>query len=98
LKSTALESEKYPLENRIWYSEPGQSISYDSGSFSQPSAIGRVLDDGTTQLRLFSYDTAGYFNLTRIVDPFGRTTNFDYPNQMACASASGSALLEADHE
>jgi YD repeat-containing protein len=86
MKSTALESEKYPLENRIWYNMLGQTAPYLSGTFSQPSAIGRVLDDGTTQLRLFSYDTTGYFNLTKVIDPLGRTTNFVYPNQIDLAA------------
>ena len=71
---------KHPLENRIWYAYPGQSGSINGGAYAQPIAVGRVLDDGTTQLRQFSYDTTGYFNLTKMIDPLGRTTNFIYSN------------------
>lgn len=82
LKATALESVKYPLENRVWYNYPGQTSSIDGGKYNQPIAIGRVLDDGTTQIRRLSYDTAGYFNVTQVVDPLGRTTNFAYVNDI----------------
>ena len=82
LKSTILESEKYPLENRIWYQYPGQSSPIYGGTSNQPIAIGRVLDDGTTQLQQFSYDVGGYFNRTKIIDSVGRTTNFAYVNQI----------------
>ena len=85
------ESRKYPLENRIWQNLPGQNsppISYYctlgtacSGTYDQPSAVGRVLDDGSTQLSQYSYNAAG--NLTQYIDPAGRTTNFIYaPNNI----------------
>ncbi|HJQ56663.1 MAG TPA: peptidase C39, partial [Vineibacter sp.] len=80
IKSTTLESVKYPLENRIWFAYPGQTNAFNSGSFNQPIAMGRVLDDGTTQLTQLSYDTAGSFNLTSVVDPLGRKTSFTYAN------------------
>ncbi|MFD1985439.1 RHS repeat-associated core domain-containing protein [Mesorhizobium newzealandense] len=88
LKGTAIESVKYPLENRIWYEYPGQSSSIYGGTYAQPIAIGRVLDDGTTQLTKFSYDTGGFFNLTRVVDPVGRTTSYAYANQIDLAAVS----------
>lgn len=50
LKSTTIESIKYPLENRIWYAYLGQTTSNFVGIYSHPIATGRVLDDGTTQL------------------------------------------------
>jgi RHS repeat-associated protein len=82
LKSTSIESVKYPLENRIWYSYPGQPSSIYGGTYDKPIATGRVLDDGTTQLSQFSYDTGGYFKLTQAIDPVGRTTSFAYPNHV----------------
>ncbi|MGC1302357.1 MAG: RHS repeat-associated core domain-containing protein [Caulobacteraceae bacterium] len=89
LKSTTLESIKYPLENRIWYEYPGQTGgSYQSGSFSRPLARGRVLDDGTTQLSLASYDATGYYNLTQAVDPVGRTTSYAYGNGIDLSAVS----------
>jgi YD repeat-containing protein len=39
-----------------------------------------VLDDGTTQLYQYTYDVAGLFNLTSVIDPLGRTTSFGYSN------------------
>ena len=49
-----LESIKMPLENRVWYNYDGQAQSTEGatvpGTTSLPSKVGRVLDDGTTQL------------------------------------------------
>ena len=81
-KSTTIESVKYPLENRIWYNYPGQSNAIDSGSYNEPIATGRVLDDGTTQLSRNTFDTAGYFKLTQAIDPVGRVTSFVYANHI----------------
>lgn len=82
LKSNTIESIKEPLENRVWYQYPGQPDSYHTGTYDKPIAIARVLDDGSTQLRTFSYDTAGYFYPTQAVDPIGRTTNIIYANHI----------------
>jgi RHS repeat-associated protein len=75
-----LESEKMPLENRVWYNYPGQAQLYGGsnlqGTSDKPSVIGRVLDDGTTQLRQFTYNPAG--NVTRSVDPLGRAKTYVY--------------------
>lgn len=80
LKSSTIESIKEPLENRVWYQYPGQSDSIHTGSFDQPLAIARVLDDGTTQRTSVTYDSSNYFLTTQSVDPLGRTTNFIYAN------------------
>jgi RHS repeat-associated protein len=90
-KSTTLESVKYPLENRIWFNYPDQTASYLSGSFTSPIASGRVLDDGTTQISRTSYDTAGFFKVTRTVDPLGRATFFGYGNGVDLSSISQAA-------
>jgi RHS repeat-associated protein len=77
-----IESVKYPLENRIWMNYPGQSGSITglgtavSGTFDQPTRMGRVLDDGTTQLTQFTYNTQG--RVTDTIDPVGRETQFVY--------------------
>jgi RHS repeat-associated protein len=88
VKSTGIESEKEPLENRVWYNYPGQTSSIATGSFDLPIAKGRVLDDGSTQLTQYSYDTTGYFNLTRVVDPVGRVTSFAYANNVDLSAIS----------
>ena len=88
IKSTSVESVKYPFENRIWYTYPGQTNAIFAGTYQQPTANGRVLDDGTTQLSQFSYDTAGFFKLTQTIDPIGRTTSFAYPNHIDLSTVS----------
>ncbi|MBS0524379.1 MAG: peptidase C39, partial [Proteobacteria bacterium] len=88
VKDTSIESVKQPLENRVWYAYFGQANSVYSGTFAQPTAAGRVLDDGTTQLWQFAYDTSGFFKPTQIVDPVGRTTYFSYSNQVDLAAIS----------
>jgi YD repeat-containing protein len=53
----SIESIKGPLENRIWFTYPGQPTNlspggiatYYSGTLDKPTGIGRVLDDGATQ-------------------------------------------------
>ncbi len=78
-RRSTIESTKEPLENRVWYNYPGQTSGLGagaSGTYSQPSAIARVLDNGQTQLNQFAYDTAG--NPTEFVDPVGRTTTLTY--------------------
>jgi RHS repeat-associated protein len=97
LKSSTVESIKQPLENRVWYQYPGQTDSFHSGSFNQPIAIARVLDDGTTQLTSIAYDASNYFLTTQAVDPIGRTTNFAYANgvdlqAVGQKAANGSAV------
>jgi RHS repeat-associated protein len=80
-----LESSKEPLENRIWYNYAGQATPYFVGSNNRPTRVGRVLDDGSTQLYQFAYD--GFGHVTRSVDPLGRTTSYVY-------STNGIDLLE----
>ena len=78
-------SEKSPLEQRVWYNYPGQTHGRMGGTSDQPSHIARILDDGTTQLTQFEYNTYG--KLTKVVDPLGRTTLSTY-------STNGIDLLE----
>ncbi len=47
-----------------------------------------MLDDGTTQLTQWSYDTAGYFDLTQTVDAVGRAASFVYSNHIDLAAIS----------
>ena len=74
------ESEKAPLENRVWYNYYGQFQGpYYTGATNQPTAIGRVLSDGSTQLIRREYNAAG--NKTKEIDPLvpvGRTTIWEY--------------------
>ena len=86
----APESIQPPLENRIWYNYPNQTQaptpSIYSGSLDRPSAAGRVLDDGSTQLTQATYNggNGGFGGKpTSITDGHappasGRTTTFTY--------------------
>ena len=58
-----LQSEKLPLENRVWYEQQGESVLNGVGPGGRPSKIARVLDDGTSQVfhyGLFS-QVSGWF-------------------------------------
>ena len=89
LTSGTLESEKAAYENRVWYNYEGQTYSYFAGLSSNRTAVGRVLDDGTTQLSRFQYNSSGH--VTQAIDPLGRQTSFAYdPN--------GIDLLEIDQK
>ena len=78
-----VESVKYPSQNRTWYDYAGQNIpgcvglgTACDGTYNMPLGIGRVLNDGTTQLTQCSYNSVG--NLTEITYPTGQTFNFIY--------------------
>ena len=74
-----LESFKEPLEGRIWYEYADQSSSRGPlvvGSSSKPIHVGRVLDDGSTQLYTYEYNDFG--NVTKTIDPVGRTFTYTY--------------------
>lgn len=87
LASTAgiLESVKEPLEGRVWYDYTGQSDPIVVGINNKPTHIGRVLDDGTTQLFTYEYD--GFGHTTKMIEPVGRTFSYIY-------STNGVDLLE----
>jgi YD repeat-containing protein len=78
--TSILESEKPPLEGRIWYNYPGQSVPYIQGDIASPSVIGRVVENETgalvTQASRFEYNALG--NLTKSIDPLGRETLIEY--------------------
>jgi RHS repeat-associated protein len=78
-------SEKKPLENKVRYQYPGQGQGYVMGSHAQPSVIGRVLDDGTSQIYRYEYNPKG--KVTRYTDPVGRATTYTY-------ESNGMDLLE----
>ena len=74
-----LKATKQPLENAVWFNYPGQGAASLPGIGDSPSKVGRVLDDGSTQLWQTERDAWG--NVTKSVDPLGRTTRFIYaPN------------------
>jgi RHS repeat-associated protein len=74
-------SEKAPLENRVWYAYTGQIDTNHAGSSKNPNQIARVLDDGTTQLSQFTYNSLG--NVKTATDPGGRVTSYQYkPNNI----------------
>jgi RHS repeat-associated protein len=74
--SGAQESTKQALEGRTWFDYAGQSDARVISSNTLPSTIGRVLDDGTTQLYSYAYNPFGH--VTNSVDPVGRTMTYVY--------------------
>jgi RHS repeat-associated protein len=74
--SRVVENTKEPMENRVWYTYAHQTNSYTMGAGNQPTAVARVLDDGTTQVTQVAYDASG--NVTKATDPAGRTYSFTY--------------------
>jgi RHS repeat-associated protein len=74
--SGMIECEKAPLESRIWYNYPGQPNVIIQGTLGKPSKVGRVLDDGTTQLYQYEYNAIG--KVTKTTDPAGRVTAYVY--------------------
>ena len=83
-----LESIKLPLEGRVWFDYWGQSTVNGPiivGSSNKPAHVGRVLDDGSTQL--FTYEYNDFGKVTKTVDPVGRTFSYIY-------DANGIDLLE----
>lgn len=97
--SGILESFKAPLENRVWFdydSEPA-SVPIFVGRTSLPAHVGRVLDDGSTQL--YSYGYNGLGNVTNVIDPVGRTFSYIYATngidllEMRQTRASNNELL-----
>jgi RHS repeat-associated protein len=76
-----LESIVNPMENRIWFTYPGQPDTLFSGTLDNASRVARVLDDGTTQMAQVTYNTLGH--PTDSIDPAGRETQYVYdPNQI----------------
>lgn len=72
-----LESTKAPLEGRVWFNYGGQGpLPVIEGTNNRPTHVGRVLDDGSTQLYRFTYD--GFGHVLKTVDPVGRTLSYIY--------------------
>jgi RHS repeat-associated protein len=88
--SAMLMDEKRPFENRVVYNYEGQTDPNYEGTSPRRVRVGRVLDDGTSQISKFSYDTFG--NVSQAIDPLGRQTNFTYD------TTSGIDLLEVDQK
>lgn len=76
-----LESEKAPLEHRIYYNYQGQSNPTVVGTTALVSKIARAINDlgnntGTSRIAQFAYNDLGF--QTREIDPVGRETEYLY--------------------
>lgn len=78
--TSILESEKPPLEGRVWYNYPGQPQPYIQGYINSPSVVARVVEDeaGTLVTQAIQYEYNGLGNLTKQIDPKGRETVIEY--------------------
>jgi RHS repeat-associated protein len=78
-EAPVLESEKPPLESRIWYAYPGQAIaSFDISTSDKPTVIARNLDSGSQAWHYQYSSTANPAAVTVAIDPMGRQTNYSY--------------------
>ncbi|MFA5204961.1 MAG: RHS repeat-associated core domain-containing protein [Lentisphaeria bacterium] len=86
LSSGILESEKSPLENRVWYRYQGQDYHYyiNSGMIAKPYVVARVLDNAqpVLQQQLYRYRYNAIGNVTNAIDAVGRTTVYDYADNL----------------
>lgn len=78
--TSILESEKPPLEGRIWYNYEGQASPDEQGDLAEPSVVARLVEDEAgnpvTQATRYEYNDLG--NPTKIIDPEGRETVVEY--------------------
>ncbi len=76
--SGLLETFKKPLENRIWYNYPGQTSPIYVTNITQEkhSRIGRVLDDGASQVFIRRFNDYG--KLIYQEDPLGHYVKYHY--------------------
>jgi YD repeat-containing protein len=74
--SSVPHSVKTPLERTTWYAYPNQVGTRTVGSMIEPARIGRVLDDGTSQIYENTYNAGGH--VTSRTDPAGRRTTYVY--------------------
>ncbi|AST29510.1 discoidin domain-containing protein [Ralstonia pseudosolanacearum] len=72
----AIESTKEPQESRVWYKYANQVWAAAVGPTEQPTQIGRVRDDGTTERVQLTYNAQG--NLTTKIDAAGQQVSYDY--------------------
>jgi RHS repeat-associated protein len=74
--SGIMASERAALENRVWHAYSGQSDTNHVGTTASPSQVARILDDGTTQLWQYQYNSIG--KMTQSTDPIGRMMSYTY--------------------
>jgi RHS repeat-associated protein len=69
-------AEKMPLEGRVWYSYAGATVTHGVGPMNKPLKVARVLDDGSSQIYQYEYNSKG--KVLRATDPVGRETVYVY--------------------
>ena len=93
-----ISSVKQPLENRFWFDVYNSSGGVNSGSLDEPTEMGRVLDNGTTQLSSATYQKPVHSNTVSpwplsITDPLGRVTQYAYATNYIDLAANYIDLL-----
>lgn len=76
LSAYQIQSTKKPLEGRVWYEQVGATLANGTGPDGRPAMMGRVLDDGSSQIYRYEYNSRG--QTTRYTDPVGRETLYEY--------------------
>jgi RHS repeat-associated protein len=76
--SGVIENEKQPLESRRTFYQYPDWAPQITGSYARPSAVGRVVEDGSSQIHRFEYNARG--RKTKEIDPLLRETVYVYGN------------------
>ena len=78
--TSILESEKPPLEGRIWYNYAGQAGPDSQGDLDKPSVVARLVEDenGSSVTQAYQYEYNAIGNVTKMIDPKGRETVIEY--------------------
>lgn len=74
--SGTLAAEKEANENPVYYSYPGQTSPEKEGTSNSPIKVGRILDDGSSQVFQYTYNSLS--KITQSIDPLGRETVYEY--------------------
>jgi RHS repeat-associated protein len=93
------QSVKRTLENRVWFEHAGETLANSVGPTGRPVMVGRVLDDGTSQIHRFEHNRVG--KVIRYTDPVGRERVYVYGTETTPdadpATGTGIDLLEVRH-
>jgi YD repeat-containing protein len=95
-----IHSIKRPLQNRVWYEHDGETTQNGVGPTGRAVRVGRVLDDGTSQVHRYEHNAVG--KVTRYTDPLGRERVFVYGTGSTpdadSVNGTGLDLLEVRHK
>jgi RHS repeat-associated protein len=84
--SGTLGAEKRAFENPVYFNYQNQPNGTTEGDFQQPLRVGRVLDDGSSQVYQYAYNPLGH--ISKVTDPLGRETTYLYESNTSSSGYS----------